>query len=69
MPSEIGRGIRFGIGFTLGVGFMLLLFVFGLSMCAGHLHQSLVEQMEKMMQREGRSAPKAQAAEYLAGNS
>ncbi len=60
MPSEIGRGIRLGIGFALGVGLVMLLFVLGLSMCAGHLHQRVIEQMEKMMQREGRSAPQAQ---------
>ncbi len=61
MPSEIGRGIRFGIGFAFGVGLVMLFFVFGLSMCAGHFHRRMIEQMEKMMPRERPSAPQAQS--------
>jgi len=45
MPSEISRGIKFGIGFALGVAFILTLFLFSLSMCAGHLHRRMMEMM------------------------
>jgi hypothetical protein len=60
MPSDIGRGIKFGIGFALGVGFILTLFLFGLSMCAGRLHQHMMERMEEMMPRERRPVPETQ---------
>ena len=49
MPSEIGRGIKFGIGFALGVAFILTLFLFSFSMCAGHIHRRMMERMEEMM--------------------
>jgi Raf kinase inhibitor-like YbhB/YbcL family protein len=57
MPSEISRGIKFGIGFALGVGFILTLFLLSLSMCAGHLHRRMMERMEEMMPREWHPAP------------
>ena len=60
MPSEIGRGIRFGIGFALGVGFVLALLLFGLSMCAGQLHRRMLERMEEMMPEEKHPAPETQ---------
>jgi len=53
MPSEISRGIKFGIGFALGVAFILTLFLFSLSMCAGHLHRRMME----MMPEERHPAP------------
>jgi len=53
MPSEISRGIKFGIGFALGVVFIFTLFLFSLSMCAGHLHRRMME----MMPGERRPAP------------
>lgn len=57
MPSEISRGIKFGIGFALGVGFMLTLFLFSLSMCAGRLHRRMLERMEEMMPGGRHPAP------------
>jgi Raf kinase inhibitor-like YbhB/YbcL family protein len=57
MASEIGRGIKFGIGFSLGVGFILTLFLVSLSMCAGHLHRNMMERMEEMMPGERHPAP------------
>ncbi len=57
MPSEISRGIKFGIGFALGVGFILTLFLLSLSMCAGHLHRRMMERMEEMIPRERHPAP------------
>src|SRR2546428_3955900 len=38
-------GIMFRIGFALGVAFILTLFLFSRSMCAGHLHRSMMEMM------------------------
>ena len=49
MSSDIGRGFKFGVGFALGVSFIMALFLFGLSMCAGHLHRRMMEQMREMM--------------------
>jgi len=49
MPSEIGRGFKFGVGFALGLSLIMVLVLFGLSMCAGHLHRRMMEQMEEMM--------------------
>jgi hypothetical protein len=57
MASEIGRGIKFGIGFALGIGFVLALLLFGLSMCAGQLHRRMMERMEEMMPGERHPAP------------
>ncbi|MBI3795535.1 MAG: hypothetical protein HY268_01000 [Deltaproteobacteria bacterium] len=57
MSSEIGRGIKFGIGFALGVGFILTLFVLSLSMCAGHFHRHMMERMEEMMPGGQHPAP------------
>jgi hypothetical protein len=57
MPSEINRGIKFGIGFALGVGFILTLFLFSLSMCAGRLHRRMLERMEEMMPGGRHPAP------------
>ena len=57
MPSEIGRGIKFGIGFALGVGLILTLFLFGISMCAGQLHRRMMKRMEEMMPGERHPAP------------
>jgi Raf kinase inhibitor-like YbhB/YbcL family protein len=62
MPSDIGRGIKFGIGFALGVGFVIALFLFGLSMCAGHLHRRMMERMEEMLPKERRPVPETQGA-------
>ena len=60
MSSDLGRGIKFGIGFALGVGFVMTLFLFGLSMCAGHLHRRVMEQMEEMLPKERRPVPETQ---------
>src|SRR5262245_30362031 len=57
MSSEIGRGIKFGIGFALGVGFILTLFLVSLSMCAGHIHRRMMERMEEMMPGGQHPAP------------
>jgi len=57
MPSEISRGIKFGIGFALGVGFILTLLVLGLSMCAGHFHRRMMERMKEMIPGERPPAP------------
>jgi hypothetical protein len=53
MPSEIGRGFKFGIGFALGMSLILMFFLFGVSMCAGRLHRDMMERMKEMMP-EGR---------------
>jgi Raf kinase inhibitor-like YbhB/YbcL family protein len=50
MPSDFSRGVKFGIGFALGVGFVLTLFLFGLSMCAGQFHRRMMEQMKERME-------------------
>jgi len=49
MPSEIGRGFKFGVGFALGVSLIMIFFLFGVSMCAGQLHRRMMERMEEMM--------------------
>ena len=60
MSSDLGRGIKLGIGFALGVGFVMAFFLFGLSMCAGHLHQRMMERMEEMLPKERRPGPETQ---------
>jgi hypothetical protein len=60
MRSEIGRGFKFGVGFALGVSFVLMFFMFGISMCAGHLHRRMMEQMQEMMPGEKSPTPETQ---------
>ena len=57
MPSDIGRGFKFGVGFALGVSLILLFFLFGISMCAGRLHRRALEQMQEMLPKERPSVP------------
>ncbi len=57
MPSEIGRGFKFGVGFALGMSLIIVLVLFGLSMCAGHLQRRMMEQMEEMMPERKPPAP------------
>jgi len=57
MPSEISRGFKFGVGFALGVSLIMILFLFGVSMCAGQLHRRMMERMEKMMPGERQPSP------------
>jgi len=59
MPSDIGRGFKFGIGFALGVSFIMVLLLFSVSMCAGRIHRHMIEQMREMMPREPQPAPEA----------
>ena len=60
MPSEIGRGFKFGVGFALGVSFVLMFFMFGISMCAGHLHRRMMERMQEMIPGEKSPTPETQ---------
>ena len=60
MPSDLGRGFKFGVGFALGIGFIMLLFLFGVSMCAGRLHRRALEQMQEMLPKERPSVPDPQ---------
>ena len=57
MPSDIGRGFKFGVGFALGVSLIMLFFLFGISMCAGRLHRRALEQMQEMLPKERTPAP------------
>jgi len=57
MPSDIGRGFKFGVGFALGVSLIMLFFLFGVSMCAGRLHRRALEQMQEMLPKERTPAP------------
>jgi len=57
MPSDLGRGFKFGVGFALGIGFIMSLFLFGISMCAGRLHRRALEQMQEMLPKERTPAP------------
>ena len=57
MPSDIGRGFKFGVGFALGVSAIMLFFLFGLSMCAGRLHRRALEQMQEMLPKEHPPTP------------
>ncbi len=79
MPSEIGRGIKFGIGFALGVGFVTILLLFSFSMCAGRLHRHMMENLLKQrpptpepqndplaLQSEGRSLVLAAGGQAMA---
>jgi hypothetical protein len=50
MASDFGRGIKFGMGCALGAGFILLLLLFGLSMCAGEFQRRLIEQMKEQLE-------------------
>ncbi|MGE0823390.1 MAG: hypothetical protein AB7G75_29325 [Candidatus Binatia bacterium] len=52
MASEFGRGFKFGVGFALGIGMVLFFLLFGVSMCAGHLHRRMFEQMQEMLPKE-----------------
>ena len=58
MPSDIGRGFKFGVGFALGVSLIMLFFLFGISMCAGRLHRRALEQMQEMLPKEHIPTPK-----------
>ncbi len=49
MPSEVVRGLKWGIGFALGVGVVFTVFLMAFSMCAGHFHRLL---REKMIEQE-----------------
>jgi len=57
MPSDMGRGFKFGVGFALGVSLIMLFFLFGVSMCAGRLHRRALEQMQEMLPKERTPAP------------
>lgn len=59
MPSDIGRGFKFGMGFALGVSLILLFFLFGISMCAGRLQRRALEQMQEMLPKEPPSVPES----------
>ena len=52
MPSDLGRGFKFGVGFALGVSLIMLFFLFGVSMCAGRLHKRALEHMQEMLPKE-----------------
>lgn len=56
-PSDLGRGFKFGVGCALGFSVIILLFLFGLSMCAGRFHQRAVEQMQEMLPKEQHPHP------------
>ena len=60
MASDLGRGFKFGVGCALGFSAILLLFLFGLSMCAGRLHQRALEQMQEMLPKEQPPPPEQQ---------
>ena len=60
MPSDIGRGFKFGVGFALGVSLIMLFFLFGISMCAGRLHRRALEQMQEMLPKERPATPESQ---------
>ena len=57
MPSDSGRGFKFGVGFALGVSLIMLFFLFGISMCAGRLHRRALEQMQEMLPKEQPPTP------------
>lgn len=59
MPSDIGRGFKFGVGFALGVTCIMMFFLFGVSMCAGRIHHHMMEQMREMMPGGNRPIPEA----------
>lgn len=50
MPSDFGRGLRFGMGFAVGVSLILGLFLFGVSMCAGHFQQRMFEELKEQLE-------------------
>jgi hypothetical protein len=52
MASDLSRGFKFGMGCALGFSVILLLFLFGMSMCAGRLHRRVLEQMQEMLPKE-----------------
>jgi hypothetical protein len=49
MPSDFGRGFKFGMGCVLGAAFILTLFLLGLSMCAGELQRRLLEEFHEQL--------------------
>jgi hypothetical protein len=57
MASDLGRGFKFGMGCALGFSVILLLFLFGMSMCAGQFHRRMLEQMQEMLPKEQPSPP------------
>ena len=52
MSSDLARGVKFGVGCALGFSLILLLFLFGMSMCAGRMHRHALEQMQEMLPKE-----------------
>ena len=50
MPSDFGRGLRFGMGFAVGVSIILGFFLFGVSMCAGHFQQRMFEELKEQLE-------------------
>ena len=50
MPSEFGRGLRFGMGFAVGVSLILGFFLFGVSMCAGHFQRRMFEELRQQLE-------------------
>ena len=60
MASDLGRGFKFGVGCALGFSAILLLLLFGMSMCAGRLHRRALEQMQEMLPKERPSDPDPQ---------
>lgn len=50
MPSDFGRGLRFGMGFAVGVSIILGFFLFGVSMCAGHFQRRMFEELKEQME-------------------
>jgi hypothetical protein len=55
--SDLARGFKFGVGCALGFSFILFLFLFGMSMCAGRIHQRVREEMQEMIPKERPSLP------------
>lgn len=50
MPSDFGRGLRFGMGFAVGVSIILAFFLFGVSMCAGHFQRRMFEGLKEQLE-------------------
>ena len=50
MPSDFGRGLRFGMGFAVGVSIMVGFFLFGVSMCAGHFQKRIFDELKEQLE-------------------
>ncbi len=50
MPSDFGRGLRFGMGFAVGVSIILGFLLFGVSMCAGHFQRRMFEELKEQLE-------------------